>query len=236
MQGIMDGFLAGLADVNAHRDRSGVGDDLESYDETEEMDNHQEVEEQNLLGLNRNEGPRNLPHIRIGGDMPPIRIHEDSQSGRTVASIGLGVNRDDDRLEPMMESEGMADPDGLPARATHNRTPYARIPSHLVQEGHLGHPAINLGNLAEIGEDMQMNFDELDDDEELDVDHMDEDLSGMEEADADYDGPDEGVSGQGEFRSVEMIGPRRCLRGARNVETVKDCLLIWFPSVLLVNG
>jgi WD and tetratricopeptide repeat-containing protein 1 len=61
-------------------------------------------------------------------------------------------------------------------------------------------------------------------------DEEDEDEDDYEDVDDDYDDGDEAIypdrrSADTEFGGVELIYPRRMFRGAKNVETVKDCKL-----------
>jgi len=72
--------------------------------------------------------------------------------------------------------------------------------------------------------------------EEYDEDYEDEDDYDEDEAeDEDEDGPGlvypDRRSAETEFGNVEMITPRRVFKGARNIETVKDCMS---PSISLV--
>jgi nuclear receptor interaction protein len=80
-----------------------------------------------------------------------------------------------------------------------------------------------LGGMDDDDDDMEADGDDDDDDEE-DEDELDEDEFGdpleMEEDAFDEVDP---RSAQSEFGGVEMLVPRRSFRGARNVETVKDC-------------
>lgn len=63
-------------------------------------------------------------------------------------------------------------------------------------------------------EDLDDDDDDLDEEDEFDEDDLDDD---------DMDGRYDPLSDMGEFGEVEMLTPRRCFRGARNIETVKDC-------------
>lgn len=67
--------------------------------------------------------------------------------------------------------------------------------------------------------------------EEYDEDYEDEDdYDEDEDEDEDEDGPEPGLvypdrrSAETEFGNVEMITPRRMFKGAKNIETVKDCM------------
>jgi nuclear receptor interaction protein len=73
-------------------------------------------------------------------------------------------------------------------------------------------------------DDMDMDEDDEDEDE-VDEDEFGDPLD-LEDPDAEFDGMDP-RSAQSEFGGVEMIIPRRSFKGARNIETVKDCELPW---------
>lgn len=69
--------------------------------------------------------------------------------------------------------------------------------------------------------DLDMQEDDFLEDDEMDEDDFDED----DEDDEDDEGPlyPDRRSDETEFGGVEMITPRRMFKGAKNVETVKDC-------------
>ena len=60
--------------------------------------------------------------------------------------------------------------------------------------------------------------------EEVEEDDLDF-LDGDQDIDEDQAGFENGTprADQGQFSGVDLITPRRCFKGARNVETVKDC-------------
>jgi WD and tetratricopeptide repeat-containing protein 1 len=81
------------------------------------------------------------------------------------------------------------------------------------------------GGMEDDDDDMEEDGDDDDEDEEdEDEDELDEDEFG-DPLEMDEDAFDEvdPRSAQSEFGGVEMLVPRRSFKGARNVETVKDC-------------
>ena len=78
----------------------------------------------------------------------------------------------------------------------------------------------DFGEEMDLDEFMEM---EMDDDEDEDDEDMDDDDFGDT-----FDDDEEGLGGHlnagpGEFASVSMLIPRKSFKGAKNIETVKDC-------------
>jgi len=108
----------------------------------------------------------------------------------------------------------------------------------------------NLNRIRDLAEDMGVDFDEemdfddgeideddFDEDDEDDEDDMDDEGLGLEDMDLDMvDGVEEPLSSEGDFGNVEMILPRRSFKGARNMETVKDCNFLGFRSEKICSG
>lgn len=97
---------------------------------------------------------------------------------------------------------------------------------------------MDLSLFAEMSEQDSASEVEIDveDDEEEDMDideESEEEEEEEEEEDDDDDSDDVGMyrsgalSSEGEFKGVEVLYPRKSYRGARNVETVKDCELTY---------
>lgn len=108
-------------------------------------------------------------------------------------------------------------------------------------------PTIGMGNLGpDIDDPTNIDdefdefdeFDDEDEDDELGFDYDDdEDLDPDAEEDEDMYGRVAAVrSDEGEFGDVEMILPRRSFKGARNVETVKDCNFLGSRSDKVCSG
>lgn len=88
--------------------------------------------------------------------------------------------------------------------------------------------------LEEDDEDMideEDDFDGFDEDDEM----GDEDFDFIEEADMDEDEDGEygQVMGIGEFAGVDVVYPRRSYKGARNIETVKDCTYSYICHLII---
>lgn len=90
-------------------------------------------------------------------------------------------------------------------------------------------------DIAEHDSESEVEIDVEDDEEEdMDIDdETEESEEEPEESDDDDDSDDIGMyrsgalSSEGEFKGVEVLYPRKSYRGARNVETVKDCELTY---------
>lgn len=86
------------------------------------------------------------------------------------------------------------------------------------------------------GEGDEREEDDFDEDEEMDEFDFedDDDMDYDEDDDEDGQGPifPDRRSEETEFGGVEMIGPRRIFKGAKNVETVKDCTSSPLPHQL----
>jgi nuclear receptor interaction protein len=74
---------------------------------------------------------------------------------------------------------------------------------------------------------MEMEEDEVDSDDYDDFEDYDEDMDDDDFGDIYDDGEEEGRhwTSPAEFAGVDMITPRRSFKGAKNMETVKDCKL-----------
>lgn len=81
-------------------------------------------------------------------------------------------------------------------------------------------------------DDDDIDEDDMEDDDVMFDDEDDFDDEEEEEEDEEYGGCP--LSGAGEYGGVEMIHPRMYYKGARNVQTVKDCelrdSLVWSGS------
>jgi len=94
------------------------------------------------------------------------------------------------------------------------------------------HRALDLADLEDTEEESEEELDDPDEEDELDLEDYQEHAEDMYDHDDEFDEDDE-FEGYGydarrvdeaEFAGVEMILPRRSFRGAKNVQTVKDCM------------
>lgn len=83
------------------------------------------------------------------------------------------------------------------------------------------------GDDEEEEDDTDMEENDFDSDEYDDYGDYDDDLDDDDFGDIHDDGDEEGRhwTSPAEFAAVDMITPRRSFKGAKNMETVKDCEL-----------
>ncbi|WVR00334.1 hypothetical protein IAU59_007477 [Kwoniella sp. CBS 9459] len=158
---------------------------------------------------------------RIGPDTPPNRPYRADDFLRHD-SAEEGEEATGRERRPQLDEPSLSDLEEMAL-------------DYLDRNGNLGNPDVDLDD--DDGDESE--FMSLDEEEEIDFDDFgdhddegEEDIDDDDEVDDDMD-PDVGILGfggsnasrleAGAFDKVEMIHPRRSFKGARNVETVKNC-------------
>lgn len=209
--------------------------------ETTKVPHPTEGEDPDRVGVgNETAEEQNYDSIRETGDRTPTEtpLREARAAASTPTLAELVSRFAEEQLRPPADLHPLDDPDLIGELQDHEIQDLLDQEDALFRDGNLSDDD---GPSMLWGEDIDALYGMNDEDEDEDEEWDEEDDFDMDDPNFDYLGYD-GIahsddddseepiypdrrSEETEFGNVEMIIPRRIFKGAKNVETVKDCML-----------